>query len=198
MNKIIRSELLVCFLLGALTVPGFAPFYLFPIPLVTLALLCHFWRNSTRPRAAGWLGFSFGMGMFSAGVTWLYISLHDFGAMPMPVAVLALIFLCGYLALFPAMTGWTLRKLDIASPIVWALAAGALWALSDWLRSVLFTGFPWLTLGYSQAPLSPLAGFAPIIGVYGVSLLVVLSAALLCLLIQKEFRKPLYLFQECR
>ena len=76
------------------------------------------------------------MGMFSAGVTWLYISLHDFGAMPMPVAVLALIFLCGYLALFPAMTGWILKKLDIGAPILWALAAGALWALSDWLRSV--------------------------------------------------------------
>ena len=192
MNKIIRSELLVCFLLGALTVLGFAPFYLFPLPLVTLAFLCHFWRNSARPRAAGLLGFSFGMGMFSAGVTWLYISLHDFGAMPMPVAVLALIFLCGYLALFPAMTGWILKKLDIAAPIVWALAAGALWALSDWLRSVLFTGFPWLTLGYSQAPHSPLAGFAPVIGVYGVSLLVILSAALLCLFIQKEFRKPRY------
>jgi apolipoprotein N-acyltransferase len=192
LNKIIRSKLLVCFLLGALTVLGFAPFYLFPLPLVTLAFLCHFWRNSARPRTAGLLGFSFGMGIFSAGVTWLYISLHDFGAMPMLVAVLALIFLCGYLALFPAMTGWVLKKLDIAAPIVWALAAGALWALSDWLRSVLFTGFPWLTLGYSQAPLSPLAGFAPVIGVYGVSLLVILSAALLCLLGQKEFLKRRY------
>ena len=78
-----------------------------------------------------------------------------------PIAVLALIVLCAYLSLFPTLTGWMLKKLNITAPMVWALAAGALWGLSDWLRSVLFTGFPWLTLGYSQAPASPLAGYAP-------------------------------------
>ncbi|HEV7928874.1 MAG TPA: apolipoprotein N-acyltransferase, partial [Nitrosospira sp.] len=160
MNKI-RVQLILSLLLGALTVLGFAPFYLFPIPLVTLALLCHLWRKSATPFHSALLGFSFGMGMFSAGVTWIYVSLHDFGAMPAPVAVLALLFLCAYLALFPALTGWTLKQLRVDSPILEALAAGALWALSDWLRSVLFTGFPWLTLGYSQVPQSPLAGFVP-------------------------------------
>ncbi len=131
--------------------------------------------------------------MFSAGVTWLYVSLHDFGAMPMPVAVLALFFLCAYLSLFPALVGWLLKKLNIAAPLVWSLAAGALWGLSDWLRSVLFTGFPWLTLGYSQAPASPLAGYAAILGVYGISLILVLSAALMCLLVEKRFRNRRYL-----
>lgn len=139
------------------------------------------------------LGFTFGMGMFSAGVTWIYVSLHDFGAMPMPAAVLALVILCAYLALFPALTGWILTKLRITAPIVWSLTAGALWGLSDWLRSVLFTGFPWLTLGYSQAPASPLGGFAPVIGVYGVSLILVLSAALTCLFFEKRFREWRYL-----
>jgi apolipoprotein N-acyltransferase len=191
--NIIRSELFICFLLGALTVLGFAPFYLFPIPLLTVALLCRFWRRSATPSTGGLLGFSFGMGMFSAGVTWLYVCLHDFGAMPMPIAVLALVFLCAYLALFPALTGWVLTKLNVAAPLVWSLAAGALWAVSDWLRSVLFTGFPWLTLGYSQAPYSPLAGFASIVGAYGVSLLLVCSSALLCLLFEREFRKRRYL-----
>jgi apolipoprotein N-acyltransferase len=133
------------------------------------------------------------MGMFSAGVTWIYVSLHDFGAMPAPVAVLALLFLCAYLALFPALTGWTLKQLRIASPVIWALAAGALWALSDWLRSVLFTGFPWLTLGYSQVPHSPLAGFVPVVGAYGISLILVCSAALLGLLLESKLRAPRYL-----
>ena len=139
------------------------------------------------------LGFTFGMGMFSAGVTWIYVSLHDFGAMSMPAAVLALIVLCAYLALFPALTGWILTKLRISAPIVWSSAAGALWGLSDWLRSFLFTGFPWLTLGYSQAPAGPLGGFAPVMGVYGVSLVLVLSAALICLLFEKRFREWRYL-----
>jgi apolipoprotein N-acyltransferase len=134
------------------------------------------------------------MGMFSAGVTWIYVSLHDFGAMPAPVAVLALLFLCAYLALFPALTGWMLKQLRVDSPILQAFAAGALWALSDWLRSVLFTGFPWLTLGYSQVPQSPLAGFVPVVGAYGTSLVLVCSAALLGLLFESEFRRPRYLF----
>ncbi|WP_052493905.1 apolipoprotein N-acyltransferase [Nitrosospira sp. NpAV] len=176
-----------------MTVLGFAPFYLFPVPVFTLALLCHFWRLSTTPLRSALLGFTFGMGLFSAGVTWIYVSLHDFGAMPMPAAVLALVVLCAYLALFPALTGWILRKLRISAPIVWSLSAGALWGLSDWLRSVLFTGFPWLTLGYSQAPASPLGGYAPVIGVYGVSLILVLSAALACLFLEKRFREWRYL-----
>jgi apolipoprotein N-acyltransferase len=113
--------------------------------------------------------------------------------MPAPVAVLALLFLCAYLALFPALTGWTLKQLRVDSPILEALAAGALWALSDWLRSVLFTGFPWLTLGYSQVPQSPLAGFVPVVGAYGISLVLVCSAALVGLLFESKFRRPRYL-----
>jgi apolipoprotein N-acyltransferase len=73
------------------------------------------------------------------------------------------------------------------------LAAGALWALSDWLRSVLFTGFPWLTLGYSQVPQSPLAGFVPVVGAYGISLVLVCSAALVGLLFESKFCRPRYL-----
>ncbi|MDE2365627.1 MAG: apolipoprotein N-acyltransferase [Betaproteobacteria bacterium] len=188
-----RLEPFIVFPLGALTVLGFAPFYLFPVPVFTLALLCRFWRRSTTSAQAALLGFSFGMGLFSAGVTWIYVSLHDFGGMPMPAAVLALFVLCAYLSLFPAVGGWLLKKLNIAAPLVWSLAAGALWGLSDWLRSVLFTGFPWLTMGYSQAPASPLAGYAAVLGVYGVSLILVLSAALVCLLFDKEFRNRRYL-----
>ena len=86
----IRAQSGISFLIGALTVLGFAPFYFFPIPLFTLALLCHFWRRSATPFSAALLGFSFGMGMFGAGVTWIYVSLHDFGGMPMAAAVLAL------------------------------------------------------------------------------------------------------------
>ncbi|MDP1558877.1 MAG: apolipoprotein N-acyltransferase [Nitrosomonas sp.] len=181
-------KLIITFLSGALTVLGFAPFYLFPIPVITLALLLGFWRKSTSPLQAALFGFFFGMGLFSAGVTWIYVSLHDFGAMPMPIAVFSLIILCAYLALFPALSGWILAKLRIVSPVIWALVAAALWMLFEWLRGSLFTGFPWLALGYSQVPSSPLAGFAPIIGVYGVSLVLLLSAALLFLWFEQGLR----------
>lgn len=183
---------MIIFLLGMLTVLGFAPFYLFPAPVITLALLFGFCRKSQTPLQAALMGFCFGMGLFSAGVTWIYVSLHDFGAMPMPIAVIALLILCAYLAIFPALSIGILARFRLASPFVWASMAAALWMLFEWLRGSLFTGFPWLALGYSQAPFSPLAGFAPITGVYGISLVAVFSAALLFLWFEKGFRKWRY------
>ncbi len=175
-----------------LTVLGFAPFYLFPVPVITLAVLLGFCHKSRFPMRAALLGFCFGMGLFCAGVTWIYVSLHDFGAMPMSSAVIALIVLCAYLSLFPALSVWILARLRLASPLIWAAVAAALWMLFEWLRGYLFTGFPWLALGYSQAPFSPLAGFAPIIGVYGISLVLIFSAALLFLWVEAGFRKWCY------
>jgi apolipoprotein N-acyltransferase len=65
----------------------------------------------------------------------------------------------------------------------------AIWTLAEWLRGLLFTGFPWLSFGYSQVPLSPLAGYAPLLGVFGVSLLLALSAGLLLVLWHARWSK---------
>jgi apolipoprotein N-acyltransferase len=185
-------KLITAFFLGLLTVLGFAPFYFFPVPIITLAVLLGFCHKSNTSSQAALLGFSFGMGLFSAGVTWIYVSLHDFGAMPMPIAVTALIVLCAYLSLFPTLSFWLLAKLSPASSVIWALTAAALWMLFEWFRGYLFTGFPWLALGYSQAPYSPLVGFAPIIGVYGISWIIVFSAALLFIWMEKGLTKWRY------
>lgn len=188
-----RIKLVAALLLGALTVLGFAPFYLFPVPVITLALLFYFWHKCVSSGQAAFLGFSFGMGMFGAGVTWIYVSLHDFGGMPMPIAILALLLLCAYLSLFPALTGWLSARLRLTNSVAWLMVVAGLWMLSEWLRGTLFTGFPWLALGYSQAPASPLAGYAPVVGVYGITLILVLSAALLSLWLAQGFRKWCYL-----
>ena len=181
--------LISSFLLGALTVLGFAPFYLFPVPVITIACLLYFWRKSETPLQAALLGFCFGMGMFGAGVTWIYISLHEFGAVPIPIAVLLLLILCSYLSLYVTVTGWVARKLHFEAPLVWVLFVSSLWTLSEWLRGVVsFFGFPWLTIGYSQAPSSPIAGYSAVTGVYGVSLILILSAAFISLLFEKKFR----------
>lgn len=191
----IRLKVIVTYILGVITVLGFAPFYFFPVPVITLALLLFFWRQCASSLQAASLGFSFGMGLFSVGVSWVYISLHEFGGMPVPIAVLALFLLCTYLSLFPAVTGLILAKLRIASPVIWALTAAALWMLFEWSRGTLLTGFPWLAIGYTQVPFSPLAGYAPIIGVYGASLILVFSAACLFLLFEKglSVKQPLLL-----
>lgn len=127
------------------------------------------------------LGYVFGLGMFCTGVAWLYVSLHDFGGMPAPVTVLAVFLLCAYLALFPAVAGWLTVKFAGTSAWRFSLAAAASWALTEWLRGWLLTGFPWLAIGYSQVPWSPLAGLAPVGGVYAMSFAVALIAALVAL-----------------
>jgi apolipoprotein N-acyltransferase len=116
-------------------------------------------------------------------VSWVYVSLHDFGSMPAPLAALATSLFCGYLALFPAASGWaTVRLAGERAGARLALGAPLI-VLFEWLRGWLFTGFPWLNLGTSQAPYSPLAGWAPLLGVNGTSLALTAAAALLVALL---------------
>ncbi len=179
-----RNTILLAFFLGALTVAGFAPFSLFPLPVLTLALLMRLWTMQALPRRAAVLGFAFGLGLFLCGVSWVYISLHDFGAMPAALAAAATLLFCIYLALFPALAGYLFAA--TALPVVFRLTLflPAAWTALEWTRGWLFTGFPWLAIGYSQVPLGPLAGYAPVLGIYGVTLATVLSAGLLVVLWQ--------------
>ena len=165
-------------LLGALAVAGFAPLGWFPLPILSLAGLFLLARAAT-PGRAFLLGWSYGLGLFLAGVSWVYVSISTYGGMPAALAALATLLFCAFVALFPGLAlaggarlgapGW--RRLVLALP--------AAWVLGEWVRGWIFTGFPWLALGYSQAPDSPLAGYAPVLGVYGVGLLAALSAGLL-------------------
>lgn len=178
-------------LLGALAVAGFAPLGVFVLPVLSLAGL--FWlARDAAPKRAFLLGWSFGLGLFLVGVSWVFVSLSTYGGMPAPVAALATLLFCAFIALFPALA---LALATALAPPGWRrglLALPAAWALGEWLRGWLFTGFPWLALGYSQVPDSPLAGYAPVLGVYGVSLLAALTAGGLALLPQSQAKaRPL-------
>jgi apolipoprotein N-acyltransferase len=168
-------------LLGALTPLGFAPIGWFPMPILTLAGL--FWLvRAARPGEAFRLGWAYGLGMFLLGVSWVYVSISTYGGMPAPLAALATLLFCAFIALMPGAALALAARLIPAPEVRLALALPAAWALLEWTRGWIFTGFPWLALGYSQAPISPLAGYAPVLGVYGVSLLAALSAGALALL----------------
>jgi apolipoprotein N-acyltransferase len=166
------------FLLGAAAVLGFAPFQLFPLPILALAALAWLWRDAS-PRRAASLGFAFGAGLFLAGVSWVYVSMHVFGGMPPLLAGLAAFLFCCLLALFPALAGFLFARLRCRRLLPDALLAAAAWTLTEWLRGWVLTGFPWLAFGYAQTPPSPLAGFAPVLGVYGVGFVAALIAVLL-------------------
>jgi apolipoprotein N-acyltransferase len=175
---ILARGLLLPAIAGAACVFGFAPFYAWPVPIVALAVLFYAWTRSGSPRQAWLSGFAFGLGLFLAGVSWVYISLHVYGSMPAVLAAIATFLFCAFLALFPAFAGWTTLKLAGNSRGLRLLAAPGAFVLFEWFRGTIFTGFPWLKLGTSQAPSSPLAGFAPLIGAYGISLAVAAAAAL--------------------
>ncbi len=166
--------------LGALTVAGYAPFGLFPLPLLSFALLFLLWQRAASAREAALLGFAFGLGWFGAGVSWVYISLNVFGAMPAPLAAAVTLLFCAYLALHPAAAGYLSRRFALPPALNWILFVPAAFTLLEWLRGWLWTGFPWLNPGYTQAPLSPLAGYAPVLGLHGVTLLLLASAGALC------------------
>ena len=168
-------------LLGAAGVAAFAPLGWFPLAWLTLgglyALLGPL-ADARRPaRAGARLGWLFGLGVFLAGVSWIYVSLGTFGGMPAAVAALATLLFCAAMALYPALVGALFVRLAPPAGLRRALCFAALWTLAEWLRGWVLTGFPWLAAGYSQTPPSPLAGFAPLVGVYGVSLLTAFAGA---------------------
>ena len=165
---------------GAATVPGFAPFGFFAFPFVTLAVLFWLWLPA-KPGRAFFLGWLFGLGLFLAGASWVYVSLHAFGAMPLPLAALATLLFCAFLALFPAIAGWCAARFRSGTVSHLLLMCPSAWTLTEWTRDWIFTGFPWLALGYSQVAMSPLAGYAPVAGVFGVTLLLTLCGGLLTL-----------------
>lgn len=172
MLRSIKLSVIALFL-GAVSVFGFAPFTHWWLPLFTLAGLFELWRRA--PGRSVMLGWWFGLGFFSTGVSWIYTSLHTYGEMPASLATLAVLLFAAFLALFPAAAGYVYKRSP--SMAIWSVPAA--WMLAEWVRGWIFTGFPWLAVGYSQVPASPLAAYAPIVGVFGISLLLAWTAAAL-------------------
>ena len=165
---------------GAAAVFGFAPFGAAPITIAALCLLFVLWSDAPTARAGAALGFAFGFGLFGAGVSWVFVALETFGGMPAPVAVIATAGFVAYLALWPALAGWVVVRATPPQSAARLLAAAAAWTLAEWLRGFVFSGFPWLSMGYAEllpGGALPLGGYAPVGGVFLVSLAVALCAA---------------------
>ncbi|WP_241698010.1 apolipoprotein N-acyltransferase [Rheinheimera pleomorphica] len=165
---------LVLMAAGGSTTLAFAPFTLWWLPLCTVALLVFCLNRATSARSAALTGFSFGIGWFGAGISWVHVSIAEFGGLPLAGSLALMALLVAYLALFPAFASWLSYKLRYIP--VMPLLFAACWTLSEWLRSWLLTGFPWLSLGYSQTS-HGLTDFAPLLGETGISFLLVFAAA---------------------
>ncbi|MCG5072841.1 apolipoprotein N-acyltransferase [Paraburkholderia tagetis] len=181
--------------LGALNTLSFAPTPHGGWLEIAIFAGFYFWLTRTTGwKSALFTGWAFGFGNFVSGVWWLYVSMHVYGGMPAVLAGTALVLFSLYLGLYPALAalvwsfcaGHASNGLDRSkadrlpfSP-TWhgVFAFASAWALGEWARGYVFTGFPWLSSGYAQVD-GPLAGFAPIVGVYGVGWMLALVAALI-------------------
>jgi len=178
-----RWAALLSFLLGGALSLAFAPFELFPLAVICPAALFLLWQSAT-PRRAAWLAFWFGAGTFLAGTYWLYTSVHTFGQAPVWVAFLLMLGLVAIMGLYHALVGYSsIRWLPAHGLLRWLVGVPAMWLLMEWLRGWVLSGFPWLALGYSQID-SWLAGYAPVGGVYFISLLVLVSSGAIVLLLR--------------
>ncbi len=158
----------------------FAPVGAWWLQPLLLAVLFALWRSATPGRAAA-TGFAFGIGWFCGGVSWVYISMHDVGGMPMLIAAAATLLFAMVLSGYTALAGWLQARLSHAARAPWLhplLVLPAALTLCEWLRGWVFTGFPWIAPGYAHTD-GPLAGFAPLVGVHGLTFVAALAASLM-------------------
>ena len=199
---------LLAFALGALHAVAFVDDAGWPLEIAALAGLVALslraarevegWRGRRRAILGGArVGFAFGLGWFLVGVSWIYISLHTYGGLAAPLAGAAILLFCAYLAIYPALAcaafaafRHTFATRTPALRIASILGFAGLWTLSELGRGYVFTGFPWLASGYAHVG-GPLAGYAPLVGVYGVTTVASAIAAAVALAVGRPRRPAL-------
>lgn len=203
-----RAALWLALPMGAVLSLAFAPFDLWPLAWLCPAYLFLLWHGA-RPGRAARAGFAFTAGTYLAGTYWLYHSIHQIGRAPLLLTLFVMLALVAIMAAYSAFTGYALARWlgcgnvpgiampaargdtgagpsmtacagrwDRWSAVLRLLLLAAAWTMLEWFRGWFLSGFPWLALGYSHVD-TPLAGFAPIGGIYSMSFLVALCAAAL-------------------
>lgn len=150
------------------------------VQVLALSMLVRAAHNASCSWQAFVRGWWFGLVNFGVGLYWLFISMNHYGGLPTLLAVAGVLTLSAFLALSTGMACGLFVRLrpatEVRAPWVLALIWSGAWTSSEWLRSVMFTGFPWLNIGYAHVD-SPLAGWAPLLGVHGIALLAAFAAA---------------------
>ena len=185
--------MLLAALVGGASLFTFAPFGWWPLQFVLLGWFFYQIGRSTSVKRAAWVGWAFGFGWCVAGMHWLYISIHRFGGVAAPLAALAICLLGLYMGLFGAfaasVAAWLRKRWSLPLPSFFLIVLPVLWGVSEWMRGWVFTGFPWASSGYAHNA-APLGGYAALVGVYGIGMLVGVCAGCVTLLTQQNRRVP--------
>lgn len=185
-STIHRFAPILCLIAGFVSVFAFAPFGIWPLQILTQAVLFYLLSRETTLKRSLLLGWSYGFGCFVFGVYWPYVTMHDFAYMAPPLAGLAVALFALLLGAFTAIGAisgnWLRLRWQASNGLSLLAIFPSTWALSEWLRDWLFTGFPWLSTGYAHTS-APLAGFAPVIGVFGIGWIaaIIAGSVTLCL-----------------
>jgi len=166
-----NKEYWLCFIAGLSLIFAYAPFSQWYLTLFIPAVAFHKIQFQSPKKSAKMISF-FAFGWFASGISWVHVSIDQFGGLPLVVSLSIMLLLCIYLALFPALAVYLTARFSKNQQLnLWLLPS--FWLISEYLRSVVLTGFPWLSLGYSQID-SPLASFAPVIGEVGITALIII------------------------
>ena len=162
---------------------AFAPFEYPYLAFFSMTIFCGCLLHA-RPGEAFRSGMWFGLGLFGMGISWIFNSISLAGAGLM-VSLLLTCLLIGLLAFFNALSAWLAawllhgQRTDTDRSVLhWIVLFPAMWVLAEWMRTRFLNGFPWLLAGYSQTD-TLLTGYAPVIGVYGLSLVMTCMAAMM-------------------
>ncbi len=183
------GRLLLSFAIGAALNVSFAPFGWWPVAILAPAALFALIRGLP-PRRAAAAGAAFGTGLFACGTYWLYTCIHGFGLVPVWLTLLLQAALIAIMASYSAVLCFLANRfwLKAGATRDW-LVLPALWVVFEWLRSWLFSGFPWLSIGYAFID-SPLAGWAPLFGVYAITWAAAYSAVAVQVLFAAGWDNP--------
>ncbi len=181
-SNFLPTQIAFCFFLGCISVLSFSPFNFKILIIFSLSIFFHSIWKSQNIKEAGLKGYFFGLGFMSIGVSWIYISIEKFGGVSPFLAIiftiLFIFFISAYFFIFGALTKYLSQESSKIKVMVFIVPS--VWFLIEIMRATFFTGFPWLSIGYSQID-GPFSNFAPVVGIYGVGFILALISALLTL-----------------
>lgn len=180
-------QLIIALIAGSLITLSLAPFDLWPLSIVALTIFALL-INAQSTKQVWWRSWFFAVGMYATGVSWIYVSISGFGGAPAPLAILLVALFVFFMGAFFSLPFYIFGRWFSSRPFSLFIAFPATWLISEWLRTWLLTGFPWLFVGYADLH-SWLSGWAPILGVMGLSTITAFTSAVIAHCIYSPPRK---------